>query len=163
MNKNNNTYLFITAKTESASSLISNRQSVTSVTIKLVKIQHGKHTPRSKVHKKAFYKVFSPSAFKLKPMESINLDLQFNIKPAEGLQITDLNLFPTLTQFGLSIEESNWKTAAQTETINVCLLNKNYSNAFNIKKGQLLIYLMLPYTNKKIITQYEHNESFDEN
>ena len=114
MNKNNNTYLFIIAKTESTSSLFSNRQSTMSLTIKLVKIQHRKHTPRPKLHKKAFYKVFSPRAFKLKPMESINLDLQFNIKTPEGLQITDLNLFPILTQFGLSIEESNWKTTAQT-------------------------------------------------
>ena len=134
-----------------------------SVTIKLVTIQHGKHILRPKIHKKAFYKVFSPMQFKLKPMESITLDLKFNIK-SPGLPIADIDLFPTLKQFGLSLEETNWKTAAQTsETIKVCILNKNYSNAFKIKKGQLLIYLLLPYTNKKIKTEYEYNESFNEN
>ena len=132
-----------------------------SVTIKLVKIQHGENVPRPKLHKKAFYKIFSPMAFKLKPMESITLDLKFSIY-TPTLPITDIDLFPTLKQFGLSIEESNWKTADRTETIKLCLLNKNYSNAFNIKKGQLLIYLLLPYTNKKIKTEYKYNESFDE-
>ena len=100
-------------------------------------------------------------AFKLKPMESITLDLKFSIY-TPTLPIIDIDLFPTLKQFGLSIEESNWKTADRTETIKLCLLNKNYSNAFNIKKGQLLIYFLLPYTNKKIKTEHKYNESFDE-
>ena len=88
-------------------------------------------------------------------MESINLDLEFNIISAEGITPTQFQLFPTLNQFGLSLEESNWKTATQTESITVNILNKNYSSAFNIKKGNLLLYLLLPYTNKKIRTQYE--------
>ena len=74
---------------------------------------------------------------------------------------TNFQLFPRLTQFGLSLEESNWKTA-QSESITVNILNKNYTNTFNIKKGNLLLYLLLPYTNKKIITEYEYNESFDQ-
>ena len=86
--------------------------------------------------KKTFYKIFSPKAFNLKPMESINLDLQFNLKSAEGMIPTHFQLFPTLTQFGLSLEESNWKTATQSESITVNILNKNYSNTFNIKKRQ---------------------------
>ena len=134
-----------------------------SLTIKLNTIQYGKYTPKPKLHKKAFYKIiFSPKAFKLKPMESINLDLQFNLISAEGMIPTQFQLFPTLTQFGLSLEESNWKTATQTESITVNILNKNYSNTFNIKKGNLLLYLLLPYTNKKILTEYEYNESFDQ-
>ena len=132
------------------------------LTIKLNRIQYGKYMPKPKLHKKAFYKVFSPKAFKLKPMESINLDLQFNLKSAEGIIPTHFQLFPTLAQFGLSLEESNWKTATQSESITVNILNKNYSNTFNIKKGNLLLYLLLPYTNKKIITEYEYNESFNQ-
>ena len=133
-----------------------------SLTIKLNTIQHGKYTPKPKLHKKAFYKIFSPKAFKLQPMESINLDLQFNLISAEGMIPIKFQLFPTLTQFGLSLEESNWKTATQTESITVNILNKNYSNTFNIKKGNFLLYLLLPYTNKKIIAKYEYTQSFDQ-
>ena len=75
---------------------------------------------------------------------------------------TQFQLFPTLAQFGLSLEENNWKTATKTESITVNILNKNYSNTFKIKKGNLLLYLLLPYRNKKIITEYEYNESFDQ-
>ena len=55
------------------------------LTIKLNTIQHGKYMPKPKLHKKAFYKIFSPKAFKLKTMESINLDLPFNLISAEGM------------------------------------------------------------------------------
>ena len=133
-----------------------------SITIKLNTIQHGKHTPKPKLHKKAFYKIFSPKAFKLKPMESISLDLQFNLKSAEGMTPTQFKLFPTLMQSGFSLEETNWKTATQTESITVNILNKNYSYTLNIKKGDLQLYMLLPYTNKKIRTEYEYNESFDQ-
>ena len=103
-------------------------------------------------------------------MESINLDLRFNIIWAEGMTPTDFDLYPTLKQFGLSHEDSNWKTVtktviksiSQTESITVTILNKNYTNSFDIKKGNLLLYfLLLPYTNKRIFTDYEYNESFD--
>ena len=133
-----------------------------SLTIKLNTIQHGRYMPKPKLHKKAFYKIFSTKTFKLKPMESINLDLQFNLKSAEGMTPTQFQLFPTLARFGLSLEESNWKTATQTESITVNILNKNYSNTFNIKKGNVLLYLLLPDTNKKIITKYEYSKSFDQ-
>ena len=140
-----------------------------SVTIKLNEVQYGKYVPKPKPHKKAFYKVFSPKAFKLKPMESVNLDLRFNIIWAEGMTPTDFDLYPTLKQLGLSLEDSNWKSVIKTgiksvpqiESITVTVLNKNYTNSFNIKKGNLLLYFLLPYTNKKIITDYEYNESFD--
>ena len=110
-----------------------------SVTVKINQIQYGRYTPRLKLHKKAFYKVYSPKAFKLRPMESITIDLKLNIIWAECLTPTELDLYPTLKQFGLSLEESNWKNVCQT----------------GIK------YFLLPYTNKRIITDYEYNESFD--
>ena len=114
-----------------------------SVTIKLNEVQYGKYVPKPKPHKKAFCKVFSPKAFKLKPMESINLDLRFNIIWAEGMTPTDFDLYPTLKQLGLSLEDSNWKSVIKTgiksvpqiESITVTVLNKNYTNSFNIKKG----------------------------
>ena len=140
-----------------------------SITIKLNQVQYGKYVPRPKLHKKAFYKVFSPKAFKLKPMESITLDLKLNIIWAEGIKPTDFDLYPTLKQFGLSVEDSNWKSVTktgikfvpQTESITVTILNKNYTSSFNIKKHNLLLYFLLPYTNKKIVTDYEYNESLD--
>ena len=130
-----------------------------STTIKINQIQYGKFVPKPKLHKKVFYKVFSPRAFKLKPMESITL----NLTP------TNFDLYPTLKQFGLSLEETNWKQVCntgikfipQTESITVTILNKNCSNVFNIKKQNLLLYFLLPYTNKRLITDYEYNESFD--
>ena len=140
-----------------------------SVTVKINQIQYGRYTPRPKLHKKAFYKIYSPKAFKLRPMESITIDLKINIIWAECLTPTELDLYPTLKQFGLSLEESNWKTVCQTgikhrdlsETITVKILNKNCTHSFNIKKNNLLLYFLLPYTNKRIITDYEYNESFD--
>ena len=139
------------------------------LTVKINQIQYGRYAPRPKLHKKAFYKIFSPKAFKLKPMESITLDLKINIIWAEGLTPTNFDLYPTLKQFGLSLEETNWKLISktgikfvpQTESITVTILNKNYTNSFNIKKHNLLFYFLLPYTNKRIITDYEYNESFD--
>ena len=140
-----------------------------SLTLKINQIQYGRYAPRPKLHKKAFYKIFSPKAFKLKPMETITLDLKINIIWAEGLTPTNFDLYPTLKQFGLSLEETNWKLisktgikfAPQTESITVTILNKNYTNSFNIKKHNLLFYFLLPYTSQRVITDYEYNESFD--
>ena len=137
--------------------------------IKINQVQYGRYTQRPTLHKKAFYKVFSPKAFRLRPMESITLDLKFNIIWAEGLLPKEFDLYPTLKQFGLSLEESNWKEISnsgtefkpQTDSITVTILNKNYTYTFNIKKRNLLLYFLLPYTNKKIKTDYDYNESFD--
>ena len=137
-------------------------------TIKLNQIQYGRHAVTPILRKNAFYKVFSPKTFKLKPMESITIDLKIHIIWAEGLKPKDFDLYPTLKQFGLSLEETNWKEVSTTVTefiplkksIVVTILNKNCSNSFNIKKHNLLLYFLLPYTNKKIKTDYEYNESF---
>ena len=101
-----------------------------SLTIKLNQIQYGRYTPRPKLHKKAFYKVFSPKAFKLKPMESIALDLKLNIIWAEGITPTDFDLYPTLKQFGLSVEISNWKSVTKS---GICSSNRIH-NCKNIKQ-----------------------------
>ena len=139
------------------------------ITIKLNQVQYGKNAVTPVLHKNAFYKVYSPKAFKLKPMESITIDLKINIIWAEGLKPKDFDLFPSLKKFGLSLEETNWKEVSSTATefipqktsIVVTILNKNCSNSFNIKKGNLLLYFLLPYTNKKIKTDYVYNKSFD--
>ena len=139
------------------------------ITIKINQVQHGKNVGKPILHKKAFYKVFSPIAFKLKPMESITIDLKINIIWAEGLKPKDFDLFPSLKQFGLSLEQTNWKEVSatlteltpQTKSIVITILNKNFSNSFNIKKHNLLLYFLLPYTNKQIKTEYEYNQSFD--
>ena len=138
-------------------------------TIKLNQVQYGRYAVRPTLHKKAFYKVFSPKAFRLKPMESITIDLKINIIWAEGLTPKKFDLYPTLKQFGLSLEETNWKEVLSTDddfklltkSIVVTILNKNCSNCFNIKKHNLLLYFLLPHTNKKIKTDYDYNESFD--
>ena len=136
--------------------------------IKLNQIQYGNNTTKPKLHKKEFYKIYSPIAFKLKPLESITIDLKINIIWAEGLFPSELNLYPTLLKFGLSLEDSNWKKVCKhgtkhtnlIETINVTILNKNCKYCFNIKKHNLLLYFLLPYTNKKIVTDSEFNELF---
>ena len=138
-------------------------------TIKINQVQYGKNAARPILYKKAFYKVFSPMAFKLKPMESITIDLKINIIWAEGLKPKDFDLFPSLKQFGLSLEETNWKEVSgtltefttQKKSIVITILDKNCSNSFNIKKHNLILYFLLPYTNKQIKTEYEYNESFD--
>ena len=138
-------------------------------TIKINQVQYRRYAVTPTLHKNAFYKVFSPKAFKLKPMESITIDLKINIIWAEGLTPRDFDLYPALKQFGLSLKETNWKEVSTTVTefipltksIVVTILNKNCTNSFNIKKHNLLLYFLLPYTNKKIKTDYEYNESFD--
>ena len=125
-----------------------------------IKIQYG-NCRRPVLHRKAFYKIFSRIGFKLKPMESITIDLQINI--TSSICNDQFNLLPTLRRFGLSIEENNWKTAAGNETIKIWLLNKNYTDAFNIKKGQIIAFYLLPYTNKRIFTDYEFNDEFPDN
>ena len=87
-----------------------------SITIKLTQIQYSKYTPKPKLHKKAFYKIYSPKTFKLKPMESVTIDLKINIIWPEALTPTHFDLYPPLKDFGLSLEESNWKTVCQTGT-----------------------------------------------
>ena len=94
-------------------------------------------------------------------MESITIDLQINI--TSSICNDQFNLLPTLRRFGLSIQENNWKTAAGNETIKIWLLNKNYTDAFNIKKGQIIAFYLLPYTNKRIFTDYEFNDEFPDN
>ena len=118
--------------------------------IKINQVQYGRYAPTPTLHKNAFYKVFSPKAFKLKPMESITIDLKINIIWAEGLIPRDFDLYPTLKQFGFSLEETNWKEVSTTVTefipltksIVVTILNKNCSNCFNIKKHNLLLYFL---------------------
>ena len=60
-----------------------------SLIVKINQIQYGRCAPRPKLHKKAFYKIFSPKAFKLKALESITLDLKINIIWAEALTPTN--------------------------------------------------------------------------
>ena len=128
--------------------------------ILLTKTQYGDRIKKTCATQKAFYKIFSPIGFKLKPMESKTIDLQINI--SADLITAEFNLLPTLRQFGLSIEENKWKTAAGLDTIKIHLLNKNYTNTFNIKKSQVLAYYLLPdpHTNKRIRTDYQYNQFF---
>ena len=131
------------------------------LTVKLTKIIHAKNIRKPTLNKKAFYKIYSSSTFTLKPTESITIDLKININWPEGLTPTKFDLIPVLTGFGLCLIKSNWKTSqTENKSIAVTILN-NGVNLVNIKKNNWLLYFLLPYTNKKIITEYEYNKSFN--
>ena len=64
--------------------------------------------------KKHSTKYFHQRHSNLRRWNQQNLNLQFNITSSED-SIPDLQLSPTLRQFGLSIEESNWNTASKPD------------------------------------------------
>ena len=60
-----------------------------------------------KTDKGKFYKVYSPEKFKLRPMDDIHLNLNFNIQTPERIEPW-LSLLPTLKEMGLHIENDDW-------------------------------------------------------
>ena len=126
-----------------------------------IEIDYG-NIQRPVLHKKAFYKIYSPGRFKLKPTEHIHLNLDIKIKTMDYYSdakfdlLPKCDLLPTLKHLGLLTKENNWKNSDNFETIKLCILNKNYLNTFNIKKGQIIAYLLLPNLkpNTRIRTKY---------
>ena len=83
-----------------------------------------------------FYIIYLPSKFKLRPCESIILNLQLKIKLPDGIQGI-IGFLPSLTLQKLSIENFKGITLqTKGEHIKLEFLNRNVHDAIKIKKNQ---------------------------
>ena len=103
-----------------------------------------------------FYAIYSPMKFKLRPWESIMLNLQLKIKLPDGVQGI-IGLLPSLTLQSLTIENSKRITSqTKDELIKLDLLNRNFNNTISIKKNQEIAGLILLHnSDKSLVTRYK--------
>ena len=103
-----------------------------------------------------FYAIYSPMKFKLRPWESIILNLQLKIKLPDGVQGI-IGLLPSLTLQSLTIENSKRITSqTKDELIKLDLLNRNFNNTISIKKNQEIAGLILLHnSDKSLVTRYK--------
>ena len=109
----------------------------------------------------SFYIIYLPEKVKLRPRESIMLDLELKINLPEGLEQT-MKLLPCYTRNCLSLENLEWlSNKAKEDTIQLDILNKDFYNMVNIQKNQALlnIFLINQKSYEKIVTKYKiHNK-----
>ena len=109
----------------------------------------------------SFYIIYLPEKVKLRPRESIILDLELKINLPEGLEQT-MKLLPCQTRNRLSLENLEWLSSkAKEDTIQLDILNKDVYNMVNIQKNQALlnIFLINQKSYEKIVTKYKiHNK-----
>ena len=93
--------------------------------------------------------------FKLRPIDDIYLDLNFNIETPETIEPW-LNLLPPLKGLGLSIENDYWAENKTNNATELHILNKNLYHTFNFKKKQCIgfIFLLGEHCTDKITTKY---------
>ena len=106
--------------------------------------------------KTRFYKVYSPTKFKLRPRDDIYLDLKFNIETPDRIEPW-LNLLLSLKSIGLKIENNDWKNnLTKDNTIQLHILNTNFVYAIDIKKNQCIgfTFLLGERCNDIISTKY---------
>ena len=103
-----------------------------------------------------FYAIYSPMKFKLRPWESIILNLQLKIKLPDGVQGI-IGLLPPLTLQSLTIENSKRITSqTKDELIKLDLSNRNFNNTISIKKNQEIAGLILLHnSDKSLVTRYK--------
>ena len=90
-----------------------------------------------------FYKIYSPLTFKLKPRDDIYLDLKFDIQTPETIEPW-LNLLPSFKSMGIHIENDDWiSNKTKDNTIQLHLLNKNFTYTLKVKKYQCIAYIFL--------------------
>ena len=83
-----------------------------------------------------FYAIYSPMKFKLRPCESIVLNIQLKIKLPDRVQGI-IGLLPSLILQSLTIENRKRITSqTKDELIKSDVLNRNFSNRISIKKNQ---------------------------
>ena len=94
--------------------------------------------------KTRFFKIYSPTKFKLRPRDDIYLDLKFNIETPDRTEPW-LNLLPSLKGIGLKLENNNWKNnLTKDNTIQLHILNKtSFVYTIDIKKNQCIGFIFL--------------------
>ena len=90
-----------------------------------------------------FYKIYSPLTFRLKPRDDIYLDLKFEIQTPERIEPW-LNLLPSFKSMGMHIKNNDWiSNKTKDNTIQLHLLNKNFTYTLKVKKYQCIAYIFL--------------------
>ena len=105
----------------------------------------------------AFYRIYSPESFMLRPREDKFLDLKIKIDAPPQLEAW-INLLPSLQERRFKTEEHNYITNTLKDiNIQVHILNRHFTKPTHIKKDQIIAYLFLlgEKANDKIITEYE--------
>lgn len=91
----------------------------------------------------SFYIIYSTEKIKLKPRESIMLNLRLKVNLLEQIEGT-IGLLPTFVSRKLSMENSSWiSNKRKEETIHLDIFNKYFYNATNISKNQELGYIFI--------------------
>ena len=94
--------------------------------------------------------------FKLRPCESIMLNLQWKTKLPDGVQGI-IGLLPLLILKSLTIENTKCITSqTQDEIIKLNLLNRNFNETIKIKKNQEIAGLiLLDNSDESIVRSYK--------
>ena len=89
--------------------------------------------------KDKFYKIYSPTEFKLAPRKDIYLDLKFDINTPPEIEPW-LNLLPSLKTLELKLENEDWvSNKTKDNTIQLHILNSSFTYTARIKKINLLV------------------------
>ena len=76
---------------------------------------------------KAFYHIYSPESFVLRPRDNIYLDLKFKSNKLEQLEPW-INLLSCLKEQGFKIEDYNWASNELKDgTIQLHILNRDFT------------------------------------
>ena len=105
----------------------------------------------------SFCIIYSPEKIKLRPRDSIFLDLKFKLTAPKKLEV--INLLSYLKERFLSIENHALESNKLTDgTIQLDILNKSFYNTTNIKKNQETRYIFIMYQKytEKIVTLYNN-------
>ena len=104
----------------------------------------------------AFYKIYSPQSFMIRPREDIYLDLKIKINPPTQLEPW-INLLRSLKEHEFKIEEQNWcANKLKEDSIQLNILNRSFTKTTHVKKDKIIAYMFLlgEKANDKTITEY---------
>ena len=105
---------------------------------------------------KAFYHIYSPESFMLRPRDDIYLDLKIKINTPAHLEAW-INLLPSLKERGFKTEEHKCSAnKLKDDTIQLHILNRSSTYTTYIKKNQIIadMFLLGEKATDKIPTKY---------
>ena len=126
---------------------------------KQIKIEIASHADVKRPeldNKKSFFCIYSPKSFMFRPRDDMYLDLKIKVDAPKQLEAW-INLLPSLKERGFKLEDHNWTSnKLKDDTIQLHILNKNFTKTIHIKKDQEIAYMFLlgQKFNEKIITEY---------
>ena len=106
---------------------------------------------------KNFYILYSPKKFKLRPHDSVMLDLQTKINLPDGIEAS-IGLLPTFVARNLTIENSRrLSNKTKDDFLQSDISNRNFYNTVSGKKNQEFadIILLNEKSSDKILTTHK--------